>query len=97
METIAAIYKDGVFKPLRPVSLPEGTQVRVEAEIALEDLDEAIRQQLLAAGATTDDAGRIIANFHLLWNSYDTLTKAEKAALEGSRLDEGNFFAKPHP
>jgi len=30
MSAIDAVYEDGVFKPVAPVDLPEGTRVRME-------------------------------------------------------------------
>jgi predicted DNA-binding antitoxin AbrB/MazE fold protein len=93
--TIEAIYKDGVFKPLRPVDLPEGTRVRVEAEALPADDDEQLRQQLLADGATPDEAARILDNFRLLWESYETLTEEQKDLLKQSRLDQEQFFNRP--
>lgn len=93
--TIEAIYEDGIFKPLRPVSLPEGTRVRVEAEESSSDNDEQLRKQLLAEGATDVEAARIIENFRLLWDSYETLTEEQKELLERSRLDQKNFFSPP--
>lgn len=91
-QTIEAIYENGVFKPLSPVDLPEGARVRLEAEASPADADEHIRRQLLADGATPDEAARILDNFRLLWNSYDTLTEEQKEFLEQSRLDQENFF-----
>src|ERR1035441_9486229 len=60
METIAAIYENGVFKPLRQVDLPEGTPVRVEAEDAKAGLAADLRKLLLAEGSTPEEATRII-------------------------------------
>ncbi|HLG16734.1 MAG TPA: antitoxin family protein [Blastocatellia bacterium] len=97
-EPIEAIYEDGVFKPLAPVELPEGTRVRVEPEASSAGADEEVLQQLLADGAGPDDATRILDNFRLLWNSYDTLTDEQKQSLEQSRLDQEHFFDRQsHP
>lgn len=93
--TIVAIYEDGIFKPLRPVDLPEGTRVRVEAEESSSDSDEQLRKQLLTEGATEEEAARILENFRLLWDSYETLTEEQKELLEGSRLNQKNFFNPP--
>lgn len=41
-KTIEAIYENGVFKPLEPVSLPEGEHVQVTVPAAA----EKIRRQL---------------------------------------------------
>ena len=92
--TIEAIYQKGVFKPLSDVDLPEGTRVRVEAEAVPPDSDEQIYQQLLADGATPGEAAKILENFRLLWNSYDTLNEEQKDSLEKSRLDQGHFFSR---
>jgi predicted DNA-binding antitoxin AbrB/MazE fold protein len=40
-KTIQAIYEDGVFKPLEPISLPEHEKVRLDI-----NLDEHLRHQL---------------------------------------------------
>lgn len=91
-QTIEAIYEDGIFKPLKPVDLPEGTRVRVEAEESSSDSDEQLRKQLLTEGATEEEAARILENFRLLWDSYETLTEEQKELLAGSRLNQKNFF-----
>ena len=97
-QMIDAIYENGIFRPLSPVDLPEGTRVRVETAAAPADVDEQTRQRLLAGGATPEEAERILDNFHLLWLSYDTLTEEQKEALEESRLDQQNFFDhQSHP
>ena len=91
-QTIEAIYENGVFKPLRPVDLPEGTRVQVAATGSLTETDEPMRQQLIADGASPDEAEAIIDNFRLLWGSYDSLTEEQKEALDQSRLDQEHFF-----
>lgn len=92
METISAIYQDGVFKPLRPVALPEGTHVRVEAESSTDELAERTYQQLLAEGATPEKAREIVDNFRLAWDSYSSLSEEQKRDLEDCRIDQSNFF-----
>jgi predicted DNA-binding antitoxin AbrB/MazE fold protein len=94
-QTIEAIYEDGIFKPLNPVDLPEGTRVRVEAEESSSNSDEQLRKQLLAEGATEEECARILENFRLVWDSYETLTEQQKDLLERSRLDQNNFFNPP--
>lgn len=94
-QTIEAIYEDGIFKPLKPVDLPEGTRVRVEAEETSCDSDEQLRKQLITEGASQEDASRIIENFRLLWDSYETLTEEQKEILDRSRIDQKNFFNTP--
>jgi len=97
-QRIEAIYENGVFRPLHPVDLPEGTRVRIEAEISPADTDEQIRQRLLADGASPEEAEKILDNFRLLWSSYDTLSEEQKEALEQSHLDQENFFDRqPSP
>ena len=32
MNTILAVYQNGVFRPTTPVDLPEGTEVRIEPQ-----------------------------------------------------------------
>jgi predicted DNA-binding antitoxin AbrB/MazE fold protein len=93
METIAAVYENGVFKPLRPVQLPEGTPVRVETEDPKTDKEADLRKLLLEKGSTLEEAERIIASIRPLWESYDTLTEEQKVLLEGTRFDQANFFA----
>ena len=97
METIAAVYENGVFKPLRQVDLPEGTPVRVEAEDPKAGLVADLRQQLLTDGATPEEATRIIDNFRLLWDSYDTLTDEQKKQLEEARFDHVNCSNRQPP
>jgi len=92
-ETIEAVYEKGIFKPLHPVDLPEGTRVTIAAPAPSAQTDEAFLQQLIADGATPDEAEKILANFRLLWESYDTLTEEQKASLEQARLDQEHFFA----
>jgi predicted DNA-binding antitoxin AbrB/MazE fold protein len=97
METISAVYEDGVFKPLRPVALPPGARVRVEAEPTTADLAERTYQQLLAEGATPNEARRIVDNFRLAWDVYDSLTEEQKTGLDDCRIDQVNFFNRPSP
>ena len=92
-ETIEAVYEKGIFKPLHPVDLPEGTRVTIAAPATSPQTDEAFLQQLIADGATPDEAEKILANFRLLWESYDTLTEEQNASLEQARLDQEHFFA----
>lgn len=94
-QTIEAVYEDGIFKPLKPVDLPEGTRVRVEAEETSSDSEEQLRKQLIAEGASQEDVARIIENFRLLWDSYETLTEEQKEILDRSRMDQKNFFNTP--
>lgn len=92
LETIEAIYENGTFKPLHSVDLPEGTRVTVAPTAPPAQTDEVVRQQLLADGASSDEAERILDNLRLLWSSYDTLTEEQKVELENARLDQEHFF-----
>lgn len=94
LETIEAIYENGMFKPLHPVDLPEGTHVSVAAQPATLHLDETLRQQLIAEGASPEEAEKILANFRLLWDSYETLSDEQKVELEAARLDQEHFFTR---
>jgi predicted DNA-binding antitoxin AbrB/MazE fold protein len=90
--TIEAIYENGVFRPITPVNLPEGTHVFIEAEVVQTDIEKQIREQLLAEGANPKEVEKIIDNFRLLWSSYDTLTGEQKESLEQARLDKRILF-----
>lgn len=92
LETIEAIYENGMFKPLHSVDLPEGTRVTIAPAAPTAQTDEVVRQQLLADGASPDEAARILANLRLLWSSYDTLTEEQKVELGKARLDQEHFF-----
>ena len=54
-------------------------------------------QQLLAEGATPDEAKRIVDNFRLAWDVYDSLTAEQKTGLDDCRIDQVNFFDRPSP
>lgn len=77
-EPIEAIYENGVFRPLTPVDLPRWTRVRVEVVLETVPLEEQIRQQLLSNGSTPDEAEKIIDNFRLVWDLYDSLTPEQQ-------------------
>ena len=91
-ETIEAIYEKGIFRPITPVNLPEGTRVFIETDTVQTDAEAQIREQLLADGANPEEVEKIIDNFRQLWSSYDTLTEEQKDFLERSRLDQEKFF-----
>jgi predicted DNA-binding antitoxin AbrB/MazE fold protein len=91
-KTIEAIYENGMFRPITPVNLPEGTRVFIDAETIQTDAEAQIREQLLADGANSEEFEKIIDNFRQLW-SYDTLTEEQKESLERARLDQEIFFA----
>ncbi|HZS09681.1 MAG TPA: antitoxin family protein [Blastocatellia bacterium] len=65
-QQIEAIYENGIFRPLSPVDLPEGTRVHIEAGIS-SDAAEPVREQLIADGASPAEAEKILDNFRLLW------------------------------
>jgi len=46
METISAIYENGVFRPTEPVDLPEHARVRVGVENGVQGEEEDARSQL---------------------------------------------------
>jgi len=97
-ETIEAIYEKGVFRPVTPVDLPEGTRVFIETKALPIETEAQLREQLIADGASPEDADKILENFRQLWSSYDTLTEDQKKGLEQSRLDQENFFERrPSP
>jgi predicted DNA-binding antitoxin AbrB/MazE fold protein len=91
-QTIEAIYENGVFRPLSPVDLPEGTPVRVAAGKWPVNTDDLVRENLLSAGTSPAEIEQILDNLRLLWGSYDSLTERQQAELDGSRLDQEHFF-----
>lgn len=93
-QTIEAVYENGVFKPLTPVDLPEGTPVQVEPYAF--PVEEQVRQQLLARGVDSAEIERILANFRLAWAAFANLSPEEEAAMEEARLDQQHFFDRPH-
>jgi predicted DNA-binding antitoxin AbrB/MazE fold protein len=93
-ETIEAMYENGMFRPIPPVNLPEGTRVFINAEIIQPDVEAQIREQLLADGANPKEIEKIIDNFRLFWSSYDTITEEQKESLERARLDQENLFVR---
>ncbi len=74
-QTIEAIYENGIFRPLSPVNLPEGTRVRIAPGVWPADTDDQVREYLLSAGTTPAEIERILDNLRLLWGSYDSLTE----------------------
>ena len=60
MSSIAAVYENGVFRPTEPVSLPEGTPVRVEPQVSPpNDVSAARRRisEILSRSYETGDSG----------------------------------------
>jgi predicted DNA-binding antitoxin AbrB/MazE fold protein len=93
-ETIEAIYENGVFKPVKPVDLPEGTRVLIETATDSVVLEAQLRQQLIADGKSPDEADKVLENLRQLWRSYDSLTEDQKKKLEQSRFDQEYFFQR---
>ena len=91
-QTIEAIYENGIFRPLSPVDLPEGTRVRVALGEWPVNTDDLVREYLLSAGTTPAEIERILDNLRLLWGSYDSLTERQQVGFDESRLDQEHFF-----
>jgi predicted DNA-binding antitoxin AbrB/MazE fold protein len=91
-QTIEAVYENGIFRPLSPVDLPEGTRVRVAAGGWPANTDDLVREYLLSAGTPTAEVERILDNLRLLWGSYDSLTERQQLEFDESRLDQEHFF-----
>jgi predicted DNA-binding antitoxin AbrB/MazE fold protein len=91
-QTIEAIYENGIFRPLSPVDLPEGTRVRVAPGEWPANTDDLVREYLLSAGTPTVEVEQILDNLHLLWGSYDSLTEQQQVEFDESRLNQEHFF-----
>lgn len=91
-QTIEAIYENGIFRPLSPVDLPEGTRVRVAHGEWPANTNDLVREYLLSAGTTPAEIERILDNLRMLWSSYDSLTERQQMELDESRLDQEYFF-----
>lgn len=91
-QMIEAIYENGIFRPLSPVDLPEGTRVRLAPEECLANTDDLVREHLLSTGTTPAEIERILDNLRLLWGSYDSLTEQQQIEFERSRLDQEHLF-----
>jgi predicted DNA-binding antitoxin AbrB/MazE fold protein len=61
--TIRAVYENGVFRPMEPVELPEGTVVQLQAP------DEVVDVRALAPPGTDEGLIRI---YECLAQRYDT-------------------------
>jgi predicted DNA-binding antitoxin AbrB/MazE fold protein len=96
-QTIEAIYENGIFRPLDPVDLPEGTRVRIAPGEWPVNTDDLIREYLLSAGAPIDEVEQILDNLRLLWGSYDSLTERQREEFDESRLDQERFFDHHSP
>lgn len=91
-QPIEAIYENGIFKPVGPVDLPDGTRVRVETTLLPADSDELIRQRLLTEQTVPAETERILENLQMLWDSYETLTEEQQADFDSAKLDQEHFF-----
>lgn len=83
--TAAAIYENGVLRPLSPLSLAEGAQVEITVT------DEAMRG---AAGATR--SGRTGAELARLWAALPHLSEEDAAAFEND-LATARVAEQPAP
>jgi predicted DNA-binding antitoxin AbrB/MazE fold protein len=88
---IEAVYENGIFKPPGPVNLPEGAHVRLPAEASTTVSVEELRRRLISAGTDPLEAERILDNLRLVWDSYDSLTEDQQAAMDQARLDQERF------
>src|SRR5262249_46504034 len=91
-QMIDAIYENGIFRPLSPVDLPEGTRVRIAAGGWAVKNEDMVRGDFFSTGTTPAEIERILDNFRLLWGSYDSLTEQQQVELNESRLDQEHFF-----
>jgi predicted DNA-binding antitoxin AbrB/MazE fold protein len=91
-QTIEAIYENGIFRPLSPVDLPEGTRVRVAPGEWRANTDDLVREYLLSAGTPRAEVEQILDNLRLLWGSYDSLTERQQVEFDESRLNQEQFF-----
>jgi predicted DNA-binding antitoxin AbrB/MazE fold protein len=57
MRTIHAIYEHGVFRPIEPVELPEGTPVLVDAGNSPADSVQAARERVYESLSRSYDGG----------------------------------------
>ena len=62
-ETIEAVYEDGVFKPLRPVSLPEHQRVSIAVSLPTpQNTNESLRSwEKVFAGLTREEVAEVEA------------------------------------
>jgi len=70
--TIAAVYENGLFRPLSPVSLPEGQRVQVEipapirdGPISMEEAEEIMRRlERIGEGLSDEEIATIEAGIN---------------------------------
>lgn len=63
MTAVPAVFENGVFRPVAPVELPEGTRVVVETEEAVSERIRAARRRvfdILARSYDTAEPGNIL-------------------------------------
>jgi predicted DNA-binding antitoxin AbrB/MazE fold protein len=95
-QTIEAIYEDGVFKPLTPVTLASGTRVLVKASQSpetAEELEERIRLELSAEGASPEEIEKALATLRQLRHCFEGLTEEQLHMLDEARIDQVSFFS----
>jgi predicted DNA-binding antitoxin AbrB/MazE fold protein len=57
MSAIHAVFENGVFRPVEPVQLPEGTRVVVETEEAASERVQAARRRVYETLSRSYDGG----------------------------------------
>ena len=57
MSTIPAIFENGVFRPVGPVKLPEGTRVVVETEDTVSERVRAAQRRIMETLSRSYDTG----------------------------------------
>lgn len=78
-QTIEAIYQDGIFKPLKPVSeeIAEGERVELVVKTGQENVQEDVEENPI---------------MKLAENFYEGLTEEDIDEIERIALDRSNFF-----
>ena len=57
MNAIPAVFENGVFRPVQPVDLPEGTRVVIETEAAAAERIRAARRRVYESMGRSYDTG----------------------------------------
>jgi predicted DNA-binding antitoxin AbrB/MazE fold protein len=57
MNAIPAVYENGLFRPIEPVELPEGTKVVVETEEVVAERIRAARRRVFDCLSRSYDTG----------------------------------------
>jgi len=78
-QTIEAIYQNGIFKPLKPVSeeITEGERVELVVKTGQENVQENVEENPI---------------MKLAENFYEGLTEEDIDEIERIALDRSNFF-----